>query len=78
MSNPMLDAIAANFDRQAEAIRAQSPFQPDPELEQLGAQLDALRETDPNQYNAPGLAAVRNKVNTYRRRKANARQENAE
>lgn len=57
--------------RQAEAEeRRRGEFQVDPDLERQAALLDGLRENDPAQHQAPGLARLRQQVTLYRRRKA--------
>ena len=69
------DAIVENYQKQAEERAKHAPFQPDPEMERLGARLDQLREDSPSEYASAGLARVRTQVTTYRRRKANPEQE---
>ena len=64
------DAIRNKLDQRQQEAEARRPgFEPDPDLEQLGARLDQLREIDPDQYNHPGLRADRQRVATYRVRK---------
>lgn len=66
------EAIHNKLEQQRHAhLAAAGAFTPDPELEELGKRLDTLREIDPDQYNHPGLAADRQRVATYRVRKAN-------
>lgn len=64
------EAIQARFEAQTLERAERQPYTPDPHLEQLGAKLDALRETNPSQYDNPTLAQTRSLVETYRRRKA--------
>lgn len=77
VTNSMFDAIAAKFEQQAEKRVEREGFVPDPKLEQLGAQLDVIRENSPAQFNDPGLAQARSQVTLYRRRKAAHEQENS-
>lgn len=65
------EAIHNKLEQQRNAhLAASGAFTPDPELEELGKRLDILRDADPDQYNHPGLAADRQRVATYRVRKA--------
>lgn len=66
----MSEAMAAKFEQQHQAAADRQTFTPDPELERLAARLDQLREDNPSEYEAAGLATLRTRVTTYRRRKA--------
>ena len=69
MTTDMGRAMQEAFERQEQKRRDARAFQPDPDLERLGRQLDQLREAHPDQYRGTGLARARSQVAAYRQRK---------
>lgn len=70
MTESLTEAI---LGRQAAAqARPKTPFEPDPALELQAERLERLRQTDPPQYAAPGLADLKEQVFRYYNRKAQA------
>lgn len=68
----MYDAIHARLSKQQPRTQE---FIPDPDLEEQAARLERLRADFPEQYAAPGLAGLRQRVHTYNNRKAAAQKE---
>lgn len=67
----MHDAIAARMEQQAaDAAASRAAFVPDPELERLGARMDEMARTSPKEFADANLGALRTRLTTYRRRKA--------
>lgn len=64
----MREAIANQIANQTR--RDEPPFEPSPDLEDLGRRLDQLKDDNPDEYHAAGLRRVRQQVTLYRRRKA--------
>lgn len=69
----MTDFAAAIAARMEAARLAKEPpaFSPDPELERLAERMDILRETSPKEYADADFGGIRQRVETYRARKAN-------
>lgn len=67
----LTEAIAARMDaRGAAAEEARQEFVADPELERAGERMDLMRETSPKEFADANFGGLRNRVTTYRARKA--------
>lgn len=66
------EAIARHVteSKQAAADKRRQQFEPDPELERLGARMDEMARTSPKEFADANLGDIRSRVSNYRIRKA--------